>query len=172
MQIPRTQPYARVQIPVETLIGGSLDPTLIREIEFSMTGMEADSGAVYFDEIMFVAAEVPLTPFEQWLQDNNVDGAIVEIDGTTYTAMALYTMGATREPGGDWRDILRIESLTLDDDGRPILIYPEIDDRSYSVWWNDDLSNPNGWQEISDINDAPVGNLIFYRIQVEMAPQP
>lgn len=170
VQIPQTQPYAQVSIPLGNLMGGTLDPSQIRELQFSLTGVETGSGTLYFDEIVFLGPQLVLSEFEQWRLDNLVPTDTVMVDGTAFSAESLFIMGATREPGGNWRDILRIESITPNGNALPHLTYPTADGRSYSVWWNDDLTNPNGWQN-ADV-EAPSGNLILYRIQVEKTPQP
>ncbi|MCC5841037.1 MAG: glycoside hydrolase family 9 protein [Opitutales bacterium] len=56
VQIPQTQPYGIVLLPIAELIGGNLDATQIREIQFSMVGVEIGAGEVFFDDIVFVAA--------------------------------------------------------------------------------------------------------------------
>jgi endoglucanase len=169
VRIPQTEPYGLVTIPLADLKGDSgLDLTSIREIQFGVGGVESGTGTVYFDEIMFVAAEVPLTPFEQWLQDNNVEGDIVEIDGAAYSAMALYTMGATRGEHDSWQNVLRIENLTIDTEGLPILSYPEVEGRVYQVFWTHDLSvEADAWQSWNEAN-PPTGSPVFFKVEVSL----
>lgn len=107
----------------------------------------------------------PLTPYEQWRIQNAVDSDGVEIDGTVFPAEQLYIMGAERVEGV-WRGLLRIESMILNGDGVPTLGYPTVPGRHYRVWWNNDLTNPEGWRDVND--QAPVGNPLLFRVTVEM----
>lgn len=130
VQIPQTQPYARVAIPVSNLIGGNLDAMQIREIQFSMTGVETGIGTVYFDEIIFSApAEEVSINFSQWISedDHNVPegqrGPLDNPSGDGVPNLLKYAFGSAplerADNPGPW-----VEKVAVGESTYPALRFP------------------------------------------------
>lgn len=125
-------------------------------------------------------ADDPVSPLEQWLEDNGLESPEEEVihEGAAYRAWDLFVMGA-RFVAGQWQGILQAETVAFHESGDISLGFQAQSGRTYTLERTPDLMTPN-WASVGEsvtISEAgsqtlPIGmsqtHQAFYRIRVEL----
>lgn len=154
-------------------------PAMAGDYAFRLVAFDGEVATA--SDVIITVEESPLTPFEQWLADNALEGQPGEIaEGTPLTYGALFTMGASLS-GEAWEGILYAEALGSDGTGGMILTFTAQPGRQYTLQRSEHLQ-PADWQNVGDpishasgeaalqtfTFDLPETGPQFFRIRVEI----
>ncbi|MCC5843939.1 MAG: immunoglobulin domain-containing protein [Verrucomicrobia bacterium] len=111
--------------------------------EYSFRLIAFDGEVATADEVTVTVEDEPLTPFEEWLAENELDhldpdAATVIKGGREVSLREAYLLG---DDPGDPDDVLHISEMTPQPDGETLRLYfPGLANRVYRVEYTHDLS--------------------------------
>jgi hypothetical protein len=135
-------------------------------------------GDVLSDEVQLTVNRT--TPYGDWLADNGMESTTdpdAEDPESGLTYNALFTMGATLEPSGEWIGLLTVGAPAGNGTaGKAEVEFNGVEGKTYTLWFTSSLSDPD-WQSLEVLTatesgtagfevDVPVSSG-FYYIQVE-----